>query len=150
MKTITTLAAVAMTATLIVSSPAQADVPANVHDGRHGVVDAGWVRTLCATTHDSVKCAIRVPDGFSRMDLEYRLGGQRLASETTWTGTHRTRGPRRFVNRRVVPGVRITCAASGNRLDCKLHLARRFGNFHVVTYSAGDDWGGMIGAGVVI
>lgn len=140
------LVGLAAACALALPAPAAAETPRNVHDGRSGVVDAGWVRVLCATSDDGVKCALRVPDGFTRLDLDYRARGQRFAHQTARTENVRhTDGPRRTMERRVVRGVRIACEARGNQLDCALDFAPRLTRFNVSMFSSGDHRGGMAG-----
>lgn len=150
MKKIIAVATAAIGLLLGSVSPAAADTPNTVREGRSGALEAAWVRAACGTTPDGVKCALRFPDGFSRLDLEYRIGRRLLASETTWTYDRRTHGQRLGVSGKVARGVRISCTAHGNRIACVLRLAPRFRDFNVTTYSAGDNWGGLRGDDVVL
>lgn len=128
---------------------ARADIPRSVHDashGRAGELDAGWVRVACATSSDAVKCAIRVPAGYSRLDLDIRQAGASIVDLSTWTDERRTWGKPRRATGRVVPGVLVACEGHGNRLACDLDLAWRIDAFNVSWYSAGQDWGGQVGS----
>ena len=153
-----TRALVALTALVAASCgttvPALADVPRNVHDGpTAGKLDAGWVRAACASTDDGVKCAIRIPEGARTVVLEHRLGGKRLGVERTYpyADDHRAGpAPARHVAGRVIPGVRLECDSAGQRVECVLDLAARFGDFNVTTFVNGWSYGGLRGEGVVL
>lgn len=133
--------------------PALADTPHNVRDGVAGQLDAGWVRALCATTADGVKCALRFPEGARRVNLEHRLGGRLLGVETTYPYADDVRArpaPRRTTSGTVVPGVRLECSSAGQRVACVLDLAARFHDVNVTTYVNGWNYGGLVGDGVVL
>lgn len=146
-------AVVAVGATTCSVPPAQADVPSNVRTGNHGVLDAGWVRALCAATDDGVKCALRYPEGAKRIDLDYRLGGRELGVESTfpYADDHAARpAPKRAAAGRVVDGVRLSCSGEGQRIECVIDIAARYRDFSVTTFVNGWSYGGLRGSGVVL
>jgi hypothetical protein len=134
----------------VLASPAAADVPSNVHGQQSGVVGVGWVRVLCASDDDGVKCAIRVPDGYSRMDLDFRGRGGYFLNERSWAtpSVKPQTGPRRsFASRRVAPGVQVSCESRGNLVSCDFVLAARISNLNLTRYSAGSHQGGFVDKG---
>jgi len=139
---------------IVGAQDAHADTPHNVRDGvTAGTLDAGWVRAACATTYDGVKCALRFPEGARTVVLEHRLGGKLLGVETTHTYADDHRhgpAPTRTAGGRITNGVRVECAAAGQRVECVLEYARRYVDLNVTTFVNGWNYGGLRGEGVVL
>lgn len=134
------------------SAPAHSDIPSNVSTGRHGVVDAGWVRVACAVSGTGARCSLRFPEGVRRTELTYILGGDLVGIETLWDHDTpgRTRGRVRRMAGRVAPGVRVKCSTFGATATCTVGLARRYKDFNVTIYSAGVGLGGLRADGLVL
>lgn len=127
------------------ATPAEADIPSNVHDGRTGVMTADWGRVMCASSSDGLRCAIRVPAGFHRFDTTAR-SGDLYADMKAWSFPRQARRwakVQRVKADEVVPGVRVSCEARGNQYDCAFRLDGRFKHAKVTVYSEGVSSGTM-------
>lgn len=131
---------------------ANADTPGNVRAGHAAALDAGWVRVACATTHDGARCAVRVPDGASRVTLVHRIDGQLLGVEDTYpyADDHRRTPARRQAATGNVAGVAVSCRIAGRAVDCVLDYPAGARDLNVTTYVNGWNYGGLRGKGIVL
>jgi len=138
-----TTAAVAVGVTTCSVSPAAAaEIPKSVAGPQ---VNGGFVRGACTVTADAAKCAVRFPQGFRRVNVEYSVGGRWLGTEESWDRTiaGRPHGTVRRFDRNIGTGVRLECLAVGAVAYCDLDMADRYRDFNIAFYNAGSLLGGI-------
>lgn len=130
----------------LLPAPASAELPANVHRGTTGVMVADWGRILCASSDDGLRCAVRVPGGFSRFDATAEQDGFFVDMKAwTYPRVDRIYSKPRRLGEQIVPGVGVACESRGNRYDCTFTLDGRFEQAKITVYSAGVSQGTMDG-----
>lgn len=154
MKKLAALLVATLTALALLSghTPAQADIPPNVHDGKAGTFDRGWVRAACATSEDGAKCAIRFPKGAGIVLVKHLRGGQPMSDvQQTFTSAE-DYNAERFTYKRVggyvVSGIRIKCARRGQVVGCSLDIPQRFRNINTATIVKGYRYNGLLAQGL--
>lgn len=146
MRTLATVALGLLLSVGLVPAPASAELPTNVHRGTNGVMTADWGRILCASNGDGLRCAIRVPEGFSRFDARADQDGLFVDMKAwTYPRVGRIYSKPRAAGEQIVPGVRVACESRGNRYDCTFTLDGRFEQAKINVYSAGVSQGTMDG-----
>lgn len=132
-------------AVLAPAAPAMADVPKNVTDGPHGVLEAGWVRAACATSRDGAKCVIRFPEGARKVELIHKIDGQRLGREVQYMYEDDYRSAPAPARRAasMLGGVIINCSNRGQVARCTVDYPAGTENISTTTYVSDWNYGGL-------